>query len=282
MITSEFCIEGNTAIVTGAARGIGKAIAITLAEAGADVVVTDILDEIEQTATEIRALGRKSLAVLTDVRSTEQVENMVAATIAEFGKVDILVANAGVEVVKPVIAIDGKAPTQMRANAPFDSGLTDEDWDWMFDVNLKGVARCVRAVGPHMIEQRSGKIISIGSISGMRYGANTTAYSALKAGVHRFTQALAQEWAPFDINVNAIAPGAFETPIWAENLKNWNITVEENEESKKLVSAFTPLQRDTGGWGLPRELGLLAVFLSSKASSFMTGQILVCDGGVSL
>ena len=170
----------------------------------------------------------------------------------------------------------------MRVNAQFDSGLTDDDWDWMFDVNLKGVARCARAVGPRMIKQRSGKIINIGSISGMRYGANTTAYAALKAGVHRYTQALAQEWAPYDINVNAIAPGAFETPIWEENLDNWNVSREENEESKKLVTSMTPLQRDTGGWGLPRELGLLTVFLSSKASRFMTGQILVCDGGVSL
>ena len=111
MIASEFGIEGNIAIVTGAARGIGKAIALTLAESGADVVVTDILEEVEQTADEIRGLGVKSLAVIADIRSTDQVESMVARTIAEFGRIDILVANAGVEAVKPVITVEGKAPT---------------------------------------------------------------------------------------------------------------------------------------------------------------------------
>lgn len=284
MVLEEFDIEGKTAIVTGAARGIGKGIALTLADAGVDVVVTDVLQEpLEETAAEIQQMGRKSLAVVTDVRKTEQVENMVEATVDHLGKIDILVANAGVEAVKPVVLVDGdKSPAQMRVDARFDSGLTDEEWDWMLDVNLRGYARCARAVGPHMLKQKSGKIIGIGSIAGMRYGANTTAYAAAKAGVHRFTQALAQEWAGYDINVNAIAPGAFPTPIWSENLKNWNVTAEENEKSMEMVSSFTPLQRDTGGWGSPREMGLLVVFLASKASSFMTGQILVADGGVSL
>ena len=132
-----------------------------------------------------------------------------------------------------------------------------------------------------MIERKRGKIIGIGSIAAMRFGANTTAYAASKAAVHRFAQSLAQEWAGFNINVNAIAPGAFgPTPIYWH--PEWNITREAHEAALYRINSFIPLQRDTEGWGRPRELGLLVAFLASEAASYITGHVLVADGGVSL
>ena len=281
MVLKEFDIGGNSAIVTGAARGLGKAVALTLAEAGADVAVADFREEVEETARETRELGRKSIAVRTDVREAEQVEHMVQAALAEFGKVDIMVANAGVEWVKPLLLVDGKPPVRMRVDVNLESGLEEEDWNQTFDVNLHGFVRCARAVGPHMIERKRGKIIGIESIAAMRFGANTTAYAASKAAVHRFAQSLAQEWAGFNINVNAIAPGAFgPTPIYWH--PEWNITREAHEAALYRINSFIPLQRDTEGWGRPRELGLLVAFLASEAASYITGHVLVADGGVSL
>ena len=277
MILKEFGLEGKTAIVTGAARGLGKAIALTLAEAGADVVVADILPEMEQTGAEIEQMGRKSLVIPTDVGKIEQVEKMVEATVAQFAKVDILVASVGVELPKPLLLVDGKPPVPMRAPVRLDSGLTEAEWDMMININLNGFRRCAVAVGRHMIKQRSGKIIGIGSTAGIRSGANSTAYAAAKAAVHRFTQALALEWAGFNINVNTIAPGWFgPTPIYWH--PEWNITREENEASIEKIPSRIPL----GRIGDPREIGLLAVFLASAASSYMTGQILVPDGGLTL
>lgn len=277
MILEDFSIEGKTAIVTGAARGIGKAIALTLAEAGADVVAADIREEIEETRKEVEAQGRKSLAISTDVRDDEQVQAMVQKTVDTFGKIDILVANAGVERVKPLLLVDGQPTTPMRVQAKLDSGLTEDDWDFIMDVNVRGYVRCARAVGVHMLKQRSGKIIAIGSIAGMRSGANTTAYATSKAGVHRFTQSLAQEWAGFNINVNAIAPGAYgPTEIWDH--EEWNIPREEQFENLDMVRQFIPMQR----WGAPRELGVQVVFLASEASSYITGQVISSDGGLML
>ena len=133
MVLKEFDIGGNSAIVTGAARGLGKAIALTLAEAGADVAVADFREEVEETAREIRELGRKGIAVRTDVREAEQVEHMVQAALAEFGKVDIMVANAGVEWVKPLLLVDGKPPVRMRVDVNLESGLDEEDWNRTLD-----------------------------------------------------------------------------------------------------------------------------------------------------
>lgn len=277
MTLDDFSIEGKTAIVTGSARGIGKAIALTLAEAGADVVVADIRDEIEETRKEVEAQGQKCLAVKTDVRDDAQVQAMVQATVDTFGKVDILVANAGVERVKPLRLVDGQPPTPMRVQPKLDSGLTEEDWDFIMDVNVRGYVRCARAVGEHMLKQRSGKIIAIGSGAGIRGGANTTAYATSKAGVHRFTQSLAQEWGSFNINVNAIAPGAYgPTEIWDH--EEWNIPREEQFANLDIFMQYVPMQR----WGVPRELGLQVVFLASEASSYITGQVICSDGGLIL
>ena len=272
----EFDLDGRTAIVTGAAQGIGKGIALTLADAGADVVITDIKQEIEQTAAEIQKLGRKSLAIPTDVRQTDQVESMVEKTIAEFGKVDILVANAGVDIMKPLLLVDGQPPVPLRANAHLDSGLEEDEWETMLDINLKGYVRCARAVGRYMMKQKSGRIIGIGSYAGIRHGENSTVYAATKAGVHRFTQALALEWAEFKITINAIAPGAIgPTESWY--VPSWNISREEHERSFKKIERSIPLHR----FGTPRELGLLVVYLASEAGSYMNGQVICLDGGAS-
>ena len=276
MNLKEFDLQGKTAIVTGAARGIGKGIALTLADAGADVVVTDVLPEIDQTSAEIREKGRRSLAIPTDVRRTKEVDAMVEATIAEFGKVDILVANAGVDIKKPLILVDGKAPLETRATPHFDSPLLEEEWEAMLDINLKGYIRCAVAVGHQMIKQRSGRIIGIGSSAGLRAGDFGSVYAASKAGVHRFSAALSREWAPFNITVNCIAPGAIgPTESWY--VPSWNISREEHEESFKKVISRVPLKR----FGDPRELGMLTVFLASEAGSYISGQVISIDGGVS-
>jgi NAD(P)-dependent dehydrogenase (short-subunit alcohol dehydrogenase family) len=272
----EFDLAGKTAIVTGAARGVGKGIALTLADAGADVVVTDILPEIEETRTEIQDMGRRSLAIPTDVRQTAQVDAMVEATVAEFGKVDILVSNAGIDIKKPLILVEGDSPLRMRADAHFDSPLLEDEWEAMLDINLKGYVRCAIAVGRHMIKQKSGRIIGIGSVAGLMAGDIGTIYAASKAGVHRFSQALSREWAPFNITVNCIAPGAFgPTESWY--VPSWNISREEHEESFKRVIRSVPLKR----FGDTRELGMLTVFLASEAGSYVTGQVIAHDGGIS-
>ncbi|MBT6119035.1 MAG: SDR family oxidoreductase [Rhodospirillaceae bacterium] len=290
MTLKEFNLEGKTAIVTGAARGLGRSIALTLAEAGADVVAADISPQVllsrdlsdstqklDQTCDEIRQLGRKSLAVFADVGQTEQVEEMVEAAVAEFGKVDILVNNAGVDLPKPLLLVDGKPPVPMRVPVQLDSGLTEEEWDTMININLNGFRRCAVAVGRHMIERRSGKIIGLGSVVGLRARANAAAYAASKAAVHRFTQALALEWGGFNINVNTIAPGPIvPTDSWW--VPRWNVSREENDASIERIPARVPLGRA----GDPREIGLLAVFLASDASNFMTGQVIALDGGSSL
>ena len=174
---------------------------------------------------------------------------MVDATVAEFGKVDILVANAGMDIKKPLILVDAQAPVRMRANAHFDSCLLEEEWETMLDINLKGYVRCAVAVGHHMIKQRSGRIIGIGSVAGMMAGDIGTIYAASKAGVHQFSGALSREWAPFNITVNCIAPGAFgTTESWY--VPSWNISREEHEESFKRVVRSVPYDLYRKGTGL--------------------------------
>jgi NAD(P)-dependent dehydrogenase (short-subunit alcohol dehydrogenase family) len=273
----DFELTGKTAIVTGAAGGIGKGVATTMAEAGADVVIADISPTAVETAAEIsKATGRRCIAVITDVRDTESVEAMVATTMKEFGKIDILVANAGVDIMKPLLLIDGKPAVPLRCDAKFDSSLQEDEWETMLDINLKGYVRCARAVGVHMIKQKSGCIIGIGSVAGIRHGENSVVYAASKAGVHRFSQALALEWAPFNINVNAIAPGAIG-PTDAFYVPSWNCSREEHEKSFELLKSFIPKRR----FGSVRELGLSCVFLASAAGNYYNGQILVPDGGIS-
>lgn len=243
-------LKDKIALVTGAGQGIGKAIALTLAKHGASVVLFDISDKIFDVLKEIEKLGIKGLAVKCDVSRAEEVEKAVKEAISVFGRINILVNNAGIYPFKPILQ------------------MTEQDWERVLDINLKGTFLVTRAVLPKMIEQRSGKIINIASIAGSMVGySNLAHYSASKAGVVGFTRALALEVAPYGINVNAISPG----PIQSPGTEAIGLTKELYEQTVRSI----PL----GRMGLPEDVANLVVFLASDKSSFITGQNIVIDGG---
>ena len=242
-------LTGKVALVTGAAQGIGKAIALLLARNGADLVVWDInLEKAEETAKEIEALGRRAIAMKVDVASLEHVERMVEAILEELGQIDILVNNAGITRDKLILR------------------MTEEDWDAVLNINLKGTFNCTKTVVRHMSKQRSGKIVSIASVVGEMGNAGQANYAASKAGVIGFTKTIAREFAGRGINVNAIAPGYIETPmtdVLSEKVK---------EELRRLI----PMER----LGRPEDVAEAVLFLVSEASSYITGQVLNVNGGI--
>jgi NAD(P)-dependent dehydrogenase (short-subunit alcohol dehydrogenase family) len=245
-------LSGRTAIVTGARRGIGRAIALALAGQGADVVVGDISQEdCQKVVDEIERLGRKGLAVKCDVSSGSNVEAMVKKTVAKFGRVDILVNNAGIIAYRPFLE------------------LTDDDWDRTLNVNLKGQFLCARAAAREMVKNKRGRIINIASISSGGCGIAfplITHYTASKGGVMGLTKALALELTPQGINVNAICPGAIDTSM-AEGAK----------ESGQLEKVLARVPK--GRLGQPEEIADLAVFLASDESEYISGAAIVIDGG---
>lgn len=243
-------LKNKTAIVTGAGQGIGREIALSLAKNGANVVLIDISDKIFDVLKEIENLGVQGLAVKCDVSKAEDVEKAVKEAITKFGRIDILVNNAGIYPFKPILQ------------------MTEEDWDRVLDINLKGTFFMTKAVLPKMIEQRGGKIINIASIAGSMVGyPNLAHYSASKAGVVGFTKAVALEVAQYGINVNAISPGPIQTP----GTEAIGLTKELYEQTVRSI----PL----GRIGLPEDVANLVVFLASDKSSFITGQNIVIDGG---
>jgi len=250
MTNSIFDLKDRVAIITGGGTGIGRGIALEFAKAGAEVIVASRnLENLEKVAKEIKYLGRRSLAVGTDVRKPEDVENMVQRTMEAFGKIDILVNNHGA-----------------GFNCPVED-LSPGGWDAIVGINLKGVFLCSKAVGKVMIQQQKGKIIHIASTAGL-YGSPTLAhYGAAKAGVINFTRSLAQEWGKYNINVNCIAPGPVVTEGYMEVLKAIGITEPP------------PLQNALRRWGQPEEIAYAAIFLASEASNYMTGETICVDGG---
>lgn len=245
-------LDQRVALVTGGARGIGKQIALTFAREGADIAVGDLV-EAEAVAREIRALGRKALAVKGDVSKKVDVEHLVRATLAHFRKIDILVNNAGIS----------RRATFLE--------MTEEDWDAVLTVNLKGVFLCTQAAAKHMSKQKYGKIINIGSI----YGLNTIVsgqsnYAVSKAGVIQLTKFCALELGPYGINVNAIAPGMVVT-----EMLHTQRSPEEVERRLEKRSKRTAL----GRVGHPQDIANIALFLASEDSSLITGQVIVSDGG---
>jgi NAD(P)-dependent dehydrogenase (short-subunit alcohol dehydrogenase family) len=247
-------LEGKKAIVTGGGTGIGKAIALEFAGAGADVVISSRnIQNIEKVRDEIKALGRRSLAIPMDVWFKKQVDNMVEKVIDEFGRIDILVNNAGTNRPTPVL------------------DLTEDTWNLIFDTNLKGLFFCTQAVARHMVEQKSGKIINISSTASL--GANEpgqAAYAASKIGVNAFTKACAREFGPYGINVNAIAPGRILTPlVYASR------TPEQVEKFIEVGKSTSVL----GRLGIVEEIAHLALFLASDDSVFITAEIIACNGG---
>jgi 3-oxoacyl-[acyl-carrier protein] reductase len=242
-------LAGKVALVTGGAQGIGKAVALLLARNGADIVVSDInLEKAEETVKEVQALGRKALATKVDVATLVDVEKMVEAILAQFGKVDILVNNAGIARDKLILR------------------MTEEDWDAVLNINLKGTFNCTKAVVRHMSKQKSGKIVNIASVVGEMGNAGQGNYAASKAGVIGFTKTIAREFAQRGINVNAIAPGYIETPM-TDALPD-----KVKEELKRLI----PLDR----LGKPEDVAEAVLFLVSESAGYITGQVLNVNGGI--
>jgi NAD(P)-dependent dehydrogenase (short-subunit alcohol dehydrogenase family) len=245
-------LSGKTAIVTGARRGMGRAISLALAREGANVVVSDISQEdCQRVVDEIERLGRKGLAVRCDVSSGSDVEAMVRKTVAEFGGVDILVNNAGIISYKPFLE------------------LTEEDWDKTLNVNLKGQFLCARAAAKEMVKNKRGRIINIASISSGGCGIAfplIAHYTASKGGVVALTEALALELTSQGINVNAICPGAIDTDM-AKGAK----------ESGQLEQVLARVPK--GRLGKPEEIANLVVFLASEESEYISGDAIVIDGG---
>ena len=266
MITEEYRVDGKVAIVTGAGRGIGKAIALVLAEAGADItVVARTREQIEKTAEEIRQLGRKALPIPADVSQEDQVKKVVEQTISQFGKIDILVNNAGIILRKPVALLPGAAMSVWGGAK--DKPQTPEEWQRVIDINLTSAFLFAQAVGPHMMKQRKGKVINTSSTCADEGLPGTSAYSASKGGLSTFTRCLASEWGPFNINVNAVAPGMITTDMIAHHFKD--------PKNTKAILGRIPL----GRLGEPRDVALLVLFLAAEASDYLTGQIFTIDGG---
>lgn len=246
-----FSLEGKIAFVTGASRGIGKAIAIALAEYGADVAVAArTVDALEQTAKEIEALGRRALVVPTDVTDSKQIDESISKTISELGGLEVVVNNAGgSRFMSPLI------------------GVREEGWDKSMNANLKSCFLVCKAVGPHLLDQGKGSVINISSVAGVHGSPTLSFYSAAKHGMIGLTRTLGKEWGSLGVRVNAISPGAVDTEIWG--------SLSEDENFVEMSKTGIPM----GRWAQPEEIAGAAVFLASDASSFMTGANIVIDGG---
>ena len=244
-------LKGKVAIVTGAGRGIGRGIAIGLAQQGADIVVADVNpDSARETVAAIEQAGSRAIAVQVDVASEAQIADMVNQCIRTFGKVDVLVNNAGIVSTGPL------------------TGISSADWDKVMQINLKSVFLCCREVFPHMTAQHSGKIINIASVAGKRGGGllGTSCYAASKGGVIAFTKSAAREGGPHGINVNAICPSYTETEM----------TSSLTPEQRKSIIGMTPLGRP----GRPEDIAGAVCFLASPQADFITGEIMDVDGGM--
>lgn len=243
-------LKGKCAIVTGASRGIGKAIALKLASLGANVVINYRSNEKEalEVENEIQKLGVETLCVKGDISKSEEVENLISSAKEKFGTIDIMVNNAG-------ITKDGLI---LR--------MKDEDFDSVIDVNLKGVFNCLKAITPVMVKQKHGKIINLSSVVGITGNAGQVNYSASKAGVIGMTKSLAKEVGSRGITVNAVAPGYIETDM-TESLGD-----KYKEEMKKNI----PLKR----LGTAKDVAEVVAFLASESSDYVTGQVIQVDGGM--
>jgi NAD(P)-dependent dehydrogenase (short-subunit alcohol dehydrogenase family) len=246
-----FKLDGQAAVVTGASKGIGKAIALALAQAGARVVMAARgRDELERAAKEVEAAGGTAVAVPADVTDMGQVQALIDRTVAEFGSMDILVNNAGA--------------------APFMSSLADirlEGFEKYFRVNFMGAVYCTKAATPVLLGQGHGCVLNIASVAGFIATPGEAYYGAAKAALIQFTRTMAREWASSGIRVNALAPGWVDTPM--------NEPLRALPEVNREIIGSIPM----GRWGRPEEIAAAALFLCSPAASFITGSVLVADGG---
>ncbi|MBI3988554.1 MAG: 3-oxoacyl-ACP reductase FabG [candidate division NC10 bacterium] len=259
-------LEGKSVIVTGGASGIGRAIALCMAKEGGDICIPDInLDGAQKVAKEVEGLGRKALALKCDVAKVEEVEAMVKRTLETFGKIDILVNNTGID---------------LPVGMPFTNN-TEEDWDRGYQINVKSMVLTCKAVAPHMMERRFGKIINLASIAGQLGSATSAPYSVSKGAVITLTRCFARDLAPYGINVNAICPGLLWTPFWqrlGEGLAKSGAfgNLSPREIFDKRTKEWVPMQREQ----IPEDIGWAAVFLASDEARNITGQSLNVDGGV--
>ena len=245
-----FDLSGKVAIVTGTSRGLGQYFARALAGAGTDLVITSRkLSSLTEFRQEIESLGRKALPVQLDVLSQSDIENMVQMTVKEYGKIDILVNNAGLNIRKP------------------STEVSSQDWDTVLDTNLKGSFFCAQAVAKEMIKRNYGRIINIGSCTCVFGMEGITPYTASRGAILSMTRSLAAEWGKFGITVNVLAPGWFKTAQ--------NTVLYENKEWVNYITDRIPLNRP----GRPHDLDGAVVFLASDASEYITGQMILVDGG---
>jgi len=247
-MTGPFDLAGKVAVVTGANAGIGQAIAVALAQAGADIAAVGRTPA-EDTAARVQAIGRRAELIPADLATIEPIQRVVDETLGRFGRLDILVNNAGI--IRRADAVD----------------FTEEDWDAVIDTNLKSVFFLAQAAGRHMIAQGSGKIINIASMLTFQGGIRVPSYTAAKSGVGGLTKLLANEWAGKGVQVNAIAPGYIAT--------NNTAALQADGARNRAILGRIP----AGRWGEPDDLGGAAVFLASPASDYVTGHILAVDGG---
>ncbi len=251
MTLDAFKLDGKVALVTGASRGLGAAMARALASAGADVALHSNEQPAQDTAARIAAIdGRRTELLTADLSDRVAADKLVTDTIAAFGRVDILVNNAGIIRRRPA------------------AQHTDEEWDSVIEVNLSNAFRMCRAVGRHLIErQQPGKIINVASLLSFQGGVTVPGYAAAKGGLMQLTKALANEWASQGINVNAIAPGYMQT----DNTR----ALREDPQRNRQITERIP----AGRWGTPDDLGGAAIFLASQAADYVHGHVLVVDGG---
>ncbi len=261
MALADFDLTGRRVLVTGAGRGIGKGIALVMAEAGADVAVTSLgQPNADKVAEEVRALGRRGFGFAADGTSVDSMQAIADAAIEALGGLDVLVNCVGDSIGGAVAATpDGKARV-----------MSEADWHRVVDINLTQAYVGSHVFAPHLLAQGSGCAINVSGIAAIRAAANQAAYAASKAGLTRMTEVLAQEWAPYRVRANAIAPGQFTDPE--------QVTPEQYEERERAGAPRVPL----GRLGRMRDVGLLAAFLASDAAWYITGQTIALDGGRSI
>ncbi|MFH1350350.1 MAG: 3-oxoacyl-ACP reductase family protein [Pseudomonadota bacterium] len=248
----EINLEGKVAVVTGAGRGIGKAVAIALAEAGADVALAArTASQLEECAKEIRRRGRRALPLQTDVTRKEEVGRLMKATVEELGGLHILVNNAAIMAPGPLLE------------------MTEEEWERVMTVNLKAIFLCTQAAGRYMVEQRYGKIINMASTGGVIAGPRNASYHASKAAIIHFTKAAAIEWIRYNINVNAIGPGTVDTELVDRFIQSG---------TRETMLKAIPIRR----FAEPKEIANLVIFLASDLSSYMVGEHVIVDGGLTI
>jgi len=255
---AQFDLKDKVTIITGGGTGLGKSMALALARAGSDIVVAARrVGPIEEAAKEVRDLGRKALAISTDVTDSGQVNRLVEQTLSEMGRVDILINNAGI--------VRGQQMKPMWE-------ITDEEWHLGIDVNLSGAFYCCRAVGKYFTERQSGKVINVASGEGYRGVRDNFMYTCAKGGVLQLTRTLAITWAPYNIQVNCIVPGFVDTmTLQPEEIRR----AMEERRAGGFGRVFIPV----GRLGVPEDISSLALFLASDASDYITGGAFVADGG---